>query len=109
MVIKPMARGMVPLLVTVIVWGEDGTFVLIMPKATVVGAEMVRVPRFAVQLAFVPPFVPLQLQLHGPLPLTAEAEPAVQRFVAGVVAKVLPSALPQAPFVGSILKLAVMV
>lgn len=34
--------------------------------------------RLAAQLAVIPPLVPAHVQFHGPVPLTAEAEPAEQ-------------------------------
>ena len=35
--------------------------------------------------AVVPPLLPVQLQLHGPLPLTIEANPVLQRLVVGAL------------------------
>lgn len=40
---------------------------------------------FAEQLAFVPPPVPLQNQFHGPVPVTVEEVPLLQRPVVGIV------------------------
>ena len=37
----------------------------------------------AEQLAVVPPLIPVQDHDHGPEPDTAEAEPALQKFVVG--------------------------
>ena len=51
-------------------------------------------------MAVVPPFDPAQLQLHGPLPLTVEAEPAVHRPLVGAVLTATPFAGPHAPFTG---------
>jgi len=48
----------------------------------------------------VPPNWPAQLQLHGPLPLTAEALPAEQRLT-GAAIKVWPWSLPQVPSMGA--------
>jgi len=57
----------------------------------------------AEQLAGDPPFWPAQLHVHGPVPLTVGVAPvAVQRFVAGAVATVVPFELPQAPFTGAL-------
>src|SRR5262249_22970198 len=39
--------------------------------------------RGAEHWAIVPPSLPMQLQRHGPLPLTTEAVPALQRLVVG--------------------------
>jgi hypothetical protein len=56
------------------------------------------VPSNAEQLAVVPPFDPAQLHVHGPVPATDDAVLAVQRFVVGAEATVVPFALPQVPF-----------
>jgi hypothetical protein len=50
--------------------------------------------------AVVPPLVPGHIQFHGPAPLTAEAVPALHRFIVGVLLAAAPFAVPQAPFVG---------
>ena len=47
-----------------------------------------------------PPLAPAQLHDHGPLPLTVDAVPAVQRFAVGLVLTVPPFEEPQAPFTG---------
>ena len=51
--------------------------------------------------AVLPPLLPAQLHAHGPMPLTVEAVPAVQRFAVGAVLTDAPFALPHAPFVSS--------
>ena len=51
----------------------------------------------AEQSALVPPLTPEQLHVQGPLPLTAEAVPMPQRFVAGAAVSVWPLAGPQVP------------
>jgi len=61
---------------------------------------------FAEQLAVVPPFNPVQLQIHGSLPLTAVWFPELQRPVFGAEVNVPPSDEPQAPFTGSGVKVA---
>ncbi len=48
--------------------------------------------------AFVPPFTPLQFQLHGPEPPTAVAVPAEQRFEEGAEVTPTPFADPHTPF-----------
>ena len=53
----------------------------------------------AEQLAFVPPLLPLQLQLHGPLPDTVPAAPAEHKFVLGTLDTATPLELPHEPFV----------
>lgn len=50
---------------------------------------------FAKQFALVPPFVTLQLQLQGPVPVTVDAVPDVQRLALGAVVTVVALALPQ--------------
>lgn len=40
----------------------------------------------ALQLAVVPPPIPAQVQVHGPVPVTADGVPAVQRLVVGIEA-----------------------
>ena len=57
---------------------------------------------FAEQDAFVPPPDPLQLHVHGPDPLTADAVPAEQRLVDGADANVPPCELPHAPLTGGL-------
>jgi hypothetical protein len=52
------------------------------------------------QVAVLPPLLPAQLHDHGPLPLTAEAVPAVQRFAVGLALTVAPFEEPQAPLTG---------
>ena len=50
------------------------------------------------QLAVVPPLLPVQLQVHGPVPATAVAVPVAQRLVVGATFDVVPLADPQVPF-----------
>src|ERR1700730_4764436 len=57
----------------------------------------------ALQDAFAPPFDPLQAQVHGPVPLTVVAVPAVQRFPVGAVETATPFAEPQTPSTGEAL------
>ena len=47
-----------------------------------------------------PPLLPAQLQLHGPLPATADAAPALQRLAVGAALADAPFALPHAPSTG---------
>jgi hypothetical protein len=47
--------------------------------------------------ALAPPFDPAELQLHGPLPLSAEAVPVEQRLVVGALPVATPLAAPQTP------------
>ena len=44
-----------------------------------------------------PPPEPAQLQVHGPLPLTVDAVPAVQRLAVGVLVRSAPFEEPHAP------------
>ncbi len=55
---------------------------------------------FAEQLAVVPPFDPVQLHVHGPVPLTAVAVPVLQRLVVGAEANVPPFDEPHTPLIG---------
>jgi hypothetical protein len=55
----------------------------------------------AEQDAFLPPPAPLQVQLHGPVPLTAVAVPALHSPPDGAVAAGTPLAGPHAPFATS--------
>jgi hypothetical protein len=55
---------------------------------------------FAEQLAVAPPSEPTQDHDQGPVPLTDEARPVVQRLVMGVDGTVVPFALPHTPFTG---------
>ncbi len=59
----------------------------------------------AEQLAVVPPLLPAQLQLHGPLPLTAEAIPAEHKLLVGALVTATPLAEPQAPLPAEALSL----
>jgi hypothetical protein len=54
----------------------------------------------ALQEAVVPPFVPWHDQYHGPLPVTVDAVPVLQRFVVGMLERVAPLLVPQVPLVG---------
>ena len=53
--------------------------------------------RLAEQFAVAPPFDPWQVQLHGLVPVTTEAAPALQRPVVGFEVSVCPLLLPHAP------------
>ncbi len=55
--------------------------------------------RFAEHCAVVPPSDPVQFQVHGPVPLTVEALPALQRFVLGAVRKFPVFAEPHMPLI----------
>lgn len=74
------------------VLGADETFVpLALPQAP-------SCRRSALQLASLPPLLPVQVQVKGPKPVTVGIFPVVaQRFVAGTAANAEPFALPQAP------------
>ena len=56
---------------------------------------------FALQLAVVPPLAPVHDHVHGPVPVTEVAVPAVQRFVVGIVATVVPFDEPHDPLIGA--------
>jgi antitoxin component of MazEF toxin-antitoxin module len=55
--------------------------------------------RFALQLAVVQPFAPVQLQLHGPVQVTEVELQAVHRLVVGIEARFEALELPQDPLV----------
>src|SRR4051812_40688030 len=57
----------------------------------------VPVPTGAEHEALLPPLLPLQLQLHGPVPLVAEAEPLLHKFDVGALLTAVPLAAPQLP------------
>jgi len=48
----------------------------------------------------VPLLLPVHCQVHGPVPVTAEAVPALQRPMLGATVEVVPFAGPHAPFTG---------
>src|SRR6185437_2664227 len=54
----------------------------------------------AEQVAVVPPLLPAQVHDHGPVPLTADAVPALQRLAVGAVLKLPPFEEPQTPLTG---------
>ena len=56
----------------------------------------------AEQSALVPPLLPLQLHVQGPLPLTALGAPTAQRLAAGALVNRAPDEEPQAPFIGTV-------
>jgi hypothetical protein len=56
--------------------------------------------RFAEQPSVAPPFDPAQVQFQGPVPVTPEGVPALQRFAEGVVKEPCPFAESQAPSIG---------
>src|SRR5882757_9199864 len=68
--------------------------------ATGSGVGGVTTVLFAEQVAVVPLLEPAQDQVKGPVPLTDEVEPVVQRLVVGAVETVVPFADPQAPLIG---------
>ena len=53
----------------------------------------------AEQVAVVPPSLPAQVHCHGPLPLTVEAVPVLQRFAVGLLLRSAAFEEPHAPFV----------
>jgi hypothetical protein len=54
----------------------------------------------AEQFADVPLFMPVQLQLQGPVPVTVDDMPVVQRLVVGIDVTDVLLAEPQAPLMG---------
>lgn len=49
----------------------------------------------ALQLALVPPKIPIQVQFHGPVPSTDDGVPLLQRLVVGIVVVLIPCEVPQ--------------
>jgi hypothetical protein len=80
---------------------------LMLPFVPAVGVT-VQVCFVAEQLAVVPPFIPVQLQYQGPVPVTVVAVPVVQRLLVGVAIAGVPLLLPQTPLARARLKVAVM-
>jgi hypothetical protein len=66
----------------------------------------VHVWMLAEQDAVVPPFAPMHVHAHGPVPVTVDGVPALQRFVVGAEVNVPPLEEPQAPFVTAVLNVA---
>jgi hypothetical protein len=60
----------------------------------------VAVPCGAEHIAVVPPFVPVQLHVYGPVPVTVVAVPALHKPEVGADAVATPLALPHCPFTG---------
>jgi len=77
-----------------------------LPPVTVTGT--VKVWMLAEQVAVVPPLLPVQLQLQGPLPVTLEVVPVVQRFAVGAIVIMVPLAVPHVPLTTERAKVAVM-
>ena len=70
-------------------------------------AVTVHVWMVAEQFAVVPPFDPVQLHVHGPLPLTAVAVPALHKFAVGAVVNTPPFDDPHTPLIGFAVNVAV--
>jgi hypothetical protein len=83
----------VPVVQRPVVGVESTATPLAVPQAPLAGVAVFE----AVQLAVVPPPVPVHDHVHGPVPATVEAVPTVQRPVVGIVATVVPLAVPQVP------------
>ena len=56
----------------------------------------------AEQVAVVPPLLPAQLHDQGPLPLTVDAVPVVQRLAVGALVRVAPFEEPHAPLTATV-------
>ena len=85
-----------------------GVLGLMVPLLPAEGVTL-QVLLFAWQLAVDPPFDPAQVQIQGPLPVTALAVPALQRLVVGAEAKVPPLDEPHWPLTGVAVNVAVTV
>ena len=55
------------------------------------------------ELAVLPPLLPAQLHVHGPLPLTLLAVPTLHNPLVGALLKLCPLALPHTPLMGGML------
>src|SRR5512135_1117516 len=89
--------------------GDVQEMVPLPPVTELVTVQAWAFPRFAWQLAVVPPFDPAQVQVHGPVPFTALALPAVHRLVVGAVVKIPLLAEPHWPLTGVAVNVAVTV
>jgi hypothetical protein len=76
----------------------DGALLVVEPFA----APHCPVATGAEQGAVDPPFMPAHVQLQAPVPLTAEAMPALHRFALGVLVTGTPFDEPQTPFTGGL-------
>ena len=90
----------VPVEHRLIVGVEEAVVPFADPQAPLTGEGGVTTVLFAEQVAVVPLLEPAQDQVKGPVPLTDEVEPVVQRLVVGAVETVVPFADPQAPLIG---------
>lgn len=75
---------------------------LAVPHMPLVGEPPELLARGAVQELVVPPFVPAHIQVHGPLPATDEALPAVHRFAVGAALAATALADPHMPLVAEL-------
>lgn len=73
---------------------------LTVPLPPVTLALTVYVWMLALQVDVVPPLLPLHVQLHGPVPVTAVAVPVVQKLVVGTIVYVPLLLIPQVPLIG---------
>jgi hypothetical protein len=80
----PDMAAAVPELHRLVVGAAPTVVLLAAPQAPLTTVVTLRVD---MHCAVVPPFVPAQFQLNGPLPLTLDAVPLLQRLVAGTVLK----------------------
>jgi hypothetical protein len=77
--------------------GADGTGIpLAVPQAPFTGVGV----KEAEQDAVVPPLLPAQVQLNGPVPVTTDAVPAWHKLAVGALEKLMPFDVPQAPLIG---------
>lgn len=91
---EPLTELAEPLLHKLLPLGADETVVLCAEP------HCPSMRRLALQLAFEPPFVPEQLQFHGPEPLTELADPLLQRPVVGFEVRPEPLDDPHCPLTG---------
>ena len=83
-----------------VVPGKVPAVALLFESCKLIAAEF-DVATEALQLAATPPFCAEQLHFHGPVPLTADAVPAEQRFVVGALLSIAPPDDPHLPLIGA--------
>src|ERR1700722_15460092 len=85
-----------------VVPGKVPAVAVLLESCKLIAAAGPEVATEALQLAATPPFCPEQLHFHGPVPLTADAVPAEQRFVVGALLSIAPADDPHMPLIGAV-------
>jgi len=97
---EPVTDEAVPILQRLMVGAEARVAPLDEPHAPLTGGGGDWGASCAEQLAVVPPLEPAHDQSQGPVPVTDEAVPVLQRLVVGADSSVAPLNVPQTPFTG---------